>query len=106
MQVIESESQFEELIEAGNVLVQFSATWCQPCKVLTRTMENVTPEHSDVYFYKVDIDNIDASVKQRYNIRSVPRLVMFVDGEDVAELIGSRPASEINQFISENKEQS
>tara|TARA_R100001015_G_C4500639_1_gene75290 strand:- start:17 stop:337 length:321 start_codon:yes stop_codon:yes gene_type:complete len=104
MQHINTREQFEELTLAGNVVVQFSATWCGPCKTLTKTMESVTDEQSDVYFYKVDIDSMDKSVLQEYNIRSVPRLIMFVNGEMTDELIGSKTNVEINEFINNNKE--
>ena len=104
MQHIKTREQFEELTLAGNVVVQFSATWCGPCKTLTKTMEGVTDEQSDVYFYKVDIDSMDKSVLQEYNIRSVPRLIMFVNGEMTDELIGSKTNVEINEFINNNKE--
>jgi thioredoxin 1 len=103
MKVIDNVEQFKELTSSGNVVIQFSATWCQPCKVLTRTMENVTPEHPGVYFYKVDIDNFDRSVLMEYNVRSVPKLLMFSNGYDVGEMVGSRPADVINDFINNHK---
>lgn len=106
MQVIDNTEKFEKLTSEGNVIIQFSAGWCQPCKVLSRTMTSVTPEHSDVHFYKVDIDSMDRSLINHYNVRSVPRLLMFVNGEDVAELIGARGTDEINSFINSNKENS
>lgn len=106
MQDIDNTEKFEKLTSEGNVIVQFSAGWCQPCKVLSRTMTSVTPEHSDVHFYKVDIDSMDRSLINHYNVRSVPRLLMFVNGEDVAELIGAKGADEINSFINSNKENS
>ena len=106
MQVIDNREKFEELTSAGNVIIQFSAGWCQPCKVLSRTMTSITPGHSDVSFYKVDIDSMDKALISHYNVRSVPRLLMFVNGEDVAELIGARGADEISSFINTNKENS
>ncbi len=104
MQHIKTREQFEELTLAGNVVIQFSATWCGPCKTLTKTMENITPEQPDVYFYKVDIDTMEKSILHEYNIRSVPRLLMFVDGKEKAEMIGSKSQTEIVEFINENKE--
>ena len=82
MQVIDNREKFEETTSTGNVVIQFSAGWCQPCKVLSRTMTSVTPGHSDVSFYKVDIDSMDKALISHYNVRSVPRLLMFVNGED------------------------
>ena len=47
---------------------------------------------------------MDKSVLQEHNIRSVPRLLMFVDGKEKAEMIGSKSQTEIIEFINENKE--
>tara|TARA_R100001509_G_scaffold13294_1_gene6865 strand:- start:6567 stop:6887 length:321 start_codon:yes stop_codon:yes gene_type:complete len=104
MQYIKTREQFEELTLAGNVIIQFSATWCGPCKTLTKTMENIIPDQPDVYFYKVDIDSMDKSILQEYNIRSVPRLLMFVNGDEKGEMIGSKSQSEVTEFINNNKE--
>ena len=103
MQYIKTKEQFEELTLAGNVVVQFSATWCGPCKTLSKTMESVIEEQPEVYFYKVDIDSMDKSILQEYNIRSVPRLIMFVNGTEKAEIIGSKSQMEVNEFINSNK---
>ena len=103
MKHINDKDEFEDLTATGNVVIQFSATWCGPCKTLTKTMESVVPSHPNTTFYKVDIDNMDRSVLNEYNIRSVPRLIMFVDGKDVAEMIGSKSQSEVDEFINSNK---
>jgi thioredoxin 1 len=103
MQYIKTVEEFDDLTASGHVVVQFSATWCQPCKVLSRTMENVIPVHKDVEFYKVDIDSIDKKLLHEYNIRSVPKLMIFVHGNDVAEMVGSKTADVINEFIKEHK---
>ena len=66
MNYITSKEQLEQVIANGNALVQFSATWCQPCKVLARTMENIRPQHDDVTFYKIDIDTIGREVLERF----------------------------------------
>ena len=66
-------------------------------------MDSVIPNHPKTTFYKVDIDNMDRSVLNEYNIRSVPRLIMFVGGQDVAEMIGSKSQSEVDEFIGSNK---
>ena len=58
---------------------------------------------TDVYFYKVDIDSMDRSLLNDYNVRSVPKIVMFVDGHEVADMIGSKPKEEVSNFISEHK---
>ena len=103
MQHIKTIEEFDELTSTGYVVVQFSAVWCQPCKVLSKTMENVITKHEDVKFYKIDIDNIDRGILFEYNIKSVPKLMMFVGGSDVGEVVGAKPASMIHEFIKEHK---
>lgn len=103
VQYIKTVEEFDDLTASGLIVVQFSATWCQPCKVLSKTMESVVVEHKDVRFYKVDIDSIDRELLFEYNIRSVPKLMMFVDGKDVGEIIGAKPAPIIDEFIKEHK---
>jgi len=103
MEEIRSESDFNDKTLTGNVLIQFSATWCGPCKTLSRTMEAVDAIYNDVTIYKVDVDVMNKELLSEYNVRSVPKLVMFVGGYDVAEMVGSRPLAEIEQFINENK---
>ena len=103
MKHINDKNEFENLTASGNVVIQFSATWCGPCKTLTKTMERVVPNYPDTAFYKIDIDNMDRSVLNEYNIRLVPRLIMFVNGKDVAEMIGSKSQSEVDEFINSNK---
>ena len=103
MKIINNKDEFDNLTETGTVVIQFSATWCNPCKVLSKTMEGVVPQHSDVEFYKIDIDGIDRSLLNEYNIRSVPKLLMFVNGHDVAEMTGAKSSEEITEFINTHK---
>ena len=66
-------------------------------------MEGIIPQHDDVMFYKIDIDKMDRSLLNEYNIRSVPKLLMFVDGYDVGEILGSKSAIEVTEFINSHK---
>jgi thioredoxin 1 len=66
---------------------RFTAAWCGPCKQLAPLMEQIKSELTDVNFETIDVDsNPDAALK--YNIRSVPTLVIEVDGQEVKRTLG------------------
>jgi len=102
MEEIRTAEEFNDKTLEGNVLIQFSATWCAPCKTLTKTMEALEPSHRHVKIYKVDVDVMDKDLLREYNVRSVPKLVMFAGGHDVAEMTGAKPLAVVEEFINEN----
>lgn len=66
---------------------RFTAAWCGPCKQLAPLIAQVQEELTDVNFETIDVDsNSDLAVK--YNIRSVPTLVIEVDGQEVKRTLG------------------
>jgi len=75
-------------IDNGISLVKFAATWCGPCKVLSRTLDKVTPEFPTVNFQEVDVDDHPELAKD-YKIRSVPTVIVFRNGEELTRLVGS-----------------
>ena len=78
-----------EVIESAlPVLVDFSATWCGPCKTLGPVVEKFAEEHSGVYKVgAVDID-ISSDLAQKFGIRSVPTLLVFKQGHVTAQHVG------------------
>jgi len=71
----------EEVLNAKEpVLVDFYATWCPPCKMLSPILEELAEEFKDkIKFVKVDVDE-EYSLAERYGIRGVPTLMLFKDG--------------------------
>ena len=69
---------FDQAVNAGDdlVVVDFFATWCGPCKMLTPTVEKMAELHPEVHFYKVDIDE-DMDLATRFKVMSVPTLLYF-----------------------------
>ena len=96
MQTIDSKT-FEEVIQ-DHAVIQFSATWWGPCKTLTKTIEENEGELS-VPFYKVDLDT-EHALAAKYNVRSVPTLIMFSGGKVAKQVIGNRSLSDLQNFIS------
>lgn len=90
-----TESNFEEKIASGVVLVDFFATWCGPCKLLGPTVEEIGAENDGSYsVYKVDIDECE-DIAMDFAIMSVPTLIVFKDGVEAARMIGVQPKTAI-----------
>jgi thioredoxin 1 len=78
----------EVLKSAEPVLVDFSATWCGPCKVLAPIVEKIAEENDGKYRVgKLDIDDAPG-VTQRYGIRGVPTVMVFKGGQKVDQHVG------------------
>jgi len=75
-------SKFNDLIHSGKpVLVDFYATWCGPCKTLAPILEDVSSElGGKAHILKVDVDK-NPSAAAHYNIRGVPTMILFKNGE-------------------------
>ena len=98
-----SDQQFEaEVIKSPTpVLVDFSAEWCGPCKMLAPIMEQLADEYvGRVKVAKIDIDNNRESAA-KYSIQSVPTMIMFKGGEPVKKLVGLIPKNKIAESLDE-----
>ena len=98
MKVI-NEKEFNELVieKKGLVLVDFFATWCGPCKMLTPILEDVAKENlADIY--KVDVDEC-FDLSKSLGIMSVPTMILYKDGEIVEKMVGLRQKKQIIDTI-------
>lgn len=94
-------NNFEELIKGDKpVLVDFFATWCGPCKMLSPILEQVAEETDKVVIAKCDIDEC-MEIAQKYNIMSVPTLVAFKGGEEIRRAVGFRQKTQLLELIDE-----
>lgn len=94
--------EFDVKIKEGIVVVDFFAEWCGPCKMLAPVLIEISKEMKDVRFYKVDIDKDNELVK-RFNVLSVPTLLLFKDGVLVSKTLGYSPKNLIEIFINKVK---
>lgn len=81
------------------VLVDFYATWCMPCKMLSPVIEEIAKEYEGkVVVCKVDIDE-NEELANEYNIMSVPTVIIFKNNENVEEIIGLNNKSKYTRVL-------
>jgi thioredoxin 1 len=88
----------EKINNKESMVVDFYATWCGPCKMLS---EELTKVESEYPIYKVDVEE-DIDLSTLMGIRSVPAIKYIKEGEVVSTTIGLKSAKEINNLITEN----
>ena len=99
MSVVElNSSNFDEKIKSGKVLVDFYADWCGPCKMLSPIIQDVSQRIKDVTFASLNVDESE-DIALRYDIFSIPCLILFNDGKEVKRSVGLISESEVEELI-------
>ena len=88
----------EVLNQRGVVIVDFYATWCGPCKMLTPVLESIDNEMENIKVVKVDIDE-SRRLAMNYGIQSVPTIKIFKDGREVVTRVGFQPKETLENII-------
>ena len=95
VQYISKENFESEVLHSDvPVLVDFFATWCGPCKMIAPTIDEVAAEREDVKVCKIDVDK-EPELAIRYNVSSIPTLMVFSGGDVVKTSHGALPKREI-----------
>ena len=97
-----TEENFQSLIDKELVVVDFFATWCGPCKMLSPVLEDLANDRSNVNIVKVDVDECH-SLAKNYGIMSVPTLFLFKNGSLISKRNGYMSKEEITSWIEQNK---
>lgn len=92
--------EFDELVtnSSDKVLVDFFATWCGPCELLSPILEEVASEKSNIKYYRVDIDE-EENLANHHRIMYLPTLVLFESGEELNRSIGLVDKEALSNFI-------
>ena len=95
---INSIAEFDAETKEGKVLVDLFATWCGPCRMLSPIVDEVEKEHPEVKFVKVDVDELP-QVAARYDVVSIPTLVVLENGNLVNKAVGFMPKPNLEKLI-------
>ena len=82
------------------VLVDFWAEWCGPCKMIAPILEEIAVEQENIKIAKVNVDD-SPDLARRYEIMSIPALIVFENGEPAKKLIGAKPKGALLEEIGE-----
>ena len=85
---------------AGPVVVDFWAPWCGPCRAVTPVLEQLAGETEKVEFVKLNIDD-NPAVASRYDVLSIPTVILFAEGEPRETLVGARPAGHFRTAVAD-----
>ncbi|KAJ3413429.1 hypothetical protein HDV05_008070 [Chytridiales sp. JEL 0842] len=80
--------EFQDIINSGSVVVDFFATWCGPCKVISPKFEEFSKQYTSATFIKVDVDEVPEAA-EACGIRAMPTFQVYKDGKKVGEVVGA-----------------
>ena len=92
---LENDKDFVELIKEDKILIDFFATWCGPCKMLSPILEKV---ESNLKVVKVDVDEFE-DLAREYGVMSIPTLVVLENGKEVNRHIGFIDKNNLESFL-------
>ncbi|MFT8315965.1 MAG: thioredoxin [Clostridium sp.] len=94
-----NDSNFQEEVKNGTVVVDFWAAWCGPCKMLGPVINDLSEELNDrAKFVKVNVDENPVTASQ-YKIASIPTVLVFKEGNIAETLVGFRPKAAIKEVL-------
>lgn len=101
--IILSDTTFDEEINASTepVLVDFWAEWCGPCKMIAPILDEIAEEQAGkLKVAKLNVDEAPA-VAQRFEVMSIPTMIVFRDGKPAKRLVGAKPKAALVKDLAE-----
>lgn len=99
MTINANSNDFDKLIGGKKpMLVDFFATWCGPCQLMTPIVEEIADEHKEFEVIKLDIDEFP-DIAARNNVMSVPTFIVFKDGKEIVRTLGAMPKELLTEKV-------
>lgn len=97
---IMTDEEFEEIIKSKDIcVIDFSASWCGPCRMMAPILEDVADKYKGKYFfYQIDVDSAE-EIAQKYEISAVPTIVVFSKGKELGRTSGYQEFEEFEKFL-------
>jgi thioredoxin 1 len=101
-----NDNDFDDLVlqKQRSVLVDFWAAWCGPCQMIAPVLQEIAADEK--YMGKLTVAKLDVDANKdipaRYGIRSIPALLLFINGEHVATKVGAVSQSQLEEFLNNN----
>lgn len=95
-----TKDNFDQLVlkSERTVLIDFYATWCGPCRMVSPIVEQIAKEHPEYLVGKVNVDE-EGELAMRFGVRSIPMLVVMRDGVVDDAVVGARPKAAILELL-------
>lgn len=101
MEIIHAtDESFKDVINDDIVLVDFFASWCGPCRMLSPVLEEISEDRDSIKIVKVDVDECN-SLAKTYGVMSIPTLLLFKNGNLIRKTTGFMPKEQLLSWIEE-----
>ena len=96
---VSSKNFDEEVIKSDKkVLIDFYATWCEPCKTLKPVLEEISKENDNIKIVEIDVDKCQ-DLAMKYGISAMPTLIVIENGKEVKRSIGAIPKDRVLKLL-------
>jgi thioredoxin 1 len=94
-----TQTDFDDSIATGTVVVDFWAPWCGPCKMMAPVFDELDGEQKSVTFAKVNVDE-NSELASKFQVMSIPTLIVFKDGKEAKRVTGFHQKNELEAELS------